>query len=153
MLSGLVNLMYRTRYSDLCYGFNAFWRRHVPLLGFNTVSSAEADGNARLWGDGFEVETLINIRVARAGLIVKEVASYEYRRIHGVSNLNAMSDGLRVLFTILSEHYRSNRPRMKAVHSLANLNYADLTLAGHPVEDLPNRGSIIHVTSRPEMEN
>ena len=51
-------------------------------------------------GDGFEVETLINIRVAQAGLIVREVASYEYSRIHGVSNLNAFSGGLRVLHTV-----------------------------------------------------
>jgi hypothetical protein len=61
----------------------------------------------KLLGDGFEVETLINIRVAEAGLKVKEVASYEYPRIHWVGNLNAFSDGLRVLRTILSEYYYS----------------------------------------------
>ena len=47
----------------------------------------------------------MNIRVAHAKLIVKEVASYEYPRIHGVSNLNAFSDGWRVLRTILYERY------------------------------------------------
>jgi hypothetical protein len=62
-----------------------------------------------LWGDGFEVETLINIRIARAGLAVKEVASYEHSRIHGVSNLNAVSDGWRVLRTIFAEHYHHLR--------------------------------------------
>ena len=41
-------------------------------------------------GDGFEVETLINIRVALVGLTVTEVASFEHSRIHGVSNLNAV---------------------------------------------------------------
>ena len=66
MLGGLVNVLYRTRYSDLCYGFNAFWRCHVPVLGLNVGSSAVVDGNGQLWGDGFEVETLINIRAARA---------------------------------------------------------------------------------------
>src|ERR1700677_3618885 len=74
-LSAAVNLAYGTRYSDLCYGFNAFWRRHVPVLGLDAESAAPAGSNMRLWGDGFEVETLINIRVARAGLVVKEVAS------------------------------------------------------------------------------
>src|SRR6516162_2648609 len=29
-LSTLVNLCYGTRYSDLCYGFNVFWRRITP---------------------------------------------------------------------------------------------------------------------------
>jgi glycosyltransferase involved in cell wall biosynthesis len=141
MLSGLVNVLYHTRYSDLCYGFNAFWRCHVPVLDLNAGSPAAVDGNAQLWGDGFEVETLINIRAARAGLIVKEVASYEYPRIHGVSNLNAMSDGLRVLFTILSEHYRSASRHETPVRSLAALPYIELDLAGDLVEDLPN-GSV-----------
>lgn len=138
MLSGLVNTLYRTQYSDLCYGFNAFWRCHVPVLGLNAESSAMADGNAQLWGDGFEIETLINIRAARAGLIVREVASYEYPRIHGVSNLNAMRDGLRVLFTIISEHYRSGRRRETPARSLTALPHIDIELRGHPVEDIPS---------------
>ena len=77
VLNGLVNVLCRTRYSDLCYGFNAIWRHHVPVLGLDAESAAPADGT-RLWGDGFEVETLMNIRVARAGLAVKEVASFEH---------------------------------------------------------------------------
>ena len=46
---------------------------------------------AELWGDGFEIETLINIRVAQAGLEVAEVPSFEHARIHGASNLNAVA--------------------------------------------------------------
>ncbi|MBV9445186.1 MAG: glycosyltransferase family 2 protein, partial [Streptosporangiaceae bacterium] len=106
VLNALVNILCRTRYSDLCYGFNAIWRCHLPALGLDAESPAPADGT-RLWGDGFEVETLMNIRVARAGLTVTEVPSYEYPRIHGVSNLNAFSDGWRVLRTILVERYQA----------------------------------------------
>ena len=101
-LGGLVNLCYGTRFSDLCYGFNVFWRRHVPVLGLDAMSPPPP-GAGRLWGDGFEVETLIHIRVAGAGLIVAEVPSFEHSRIHGVSNLSAFSDGLRVVRTILAE--------------------------------------------------
>ena len=61
------------------------------------------DGDGRLWGDGFEVETLIHVRVAKAGLVVAEVPSFEHPRIHGVSNLNAFRDGRRVLQTIVAE--------------------------------------------------
>ena len=92
-LSGLVNMLCRTKYSDLCYGYNVFWRRHVPVFGLQTGSDIPVGSGTRLWGDGFEVETLINIRIAQAGLKVKEVASYEHSRIHGVSNLNARRDG------------------------------------------------------------
>ena len=74
MLSGLVNVLCRTKYSDLCYGYNAFWRRHVPVFGLDAESDIPVGSGTRLWGDGFEVETLINIRIAQAGLKVTEVA-------------------------------------------------------------------------------
>ena len=105
-LGTFVNVIYRTRYTDLCYGFNVFWRRHVPVLGLDATSAAPP-GDGRLWGDGFEVETLIHLRIAGAGLAVTEVPSFEYSRIYGVSNLSAFSDGLRVLRTILIERLRS----------------------------------------------
>jgi glycosyltransferase involved in cell wall biosynthesis len=101
-LVAVVNALYSTRYSDLCYGFNVFWRRHVPALGLDATSPPPT-GGGRLWGDGFEVETLIHLRVAKAGLIVAEVPSYEHPRMYGVSNLSAVDDGLRVLRTILAE--------------------------------------------------
>ena len=46
MLSGLVNLLCGTRYSDLCYGYNAFWRRHVPVFGLDADTPAAAGGGA-----------------------------------------------------------------------------------------------------------
>ena len=61
------------------------------------------------WGDGFEVETLINVRIAKAGLRVAEVPSFERRRRFGTTNLNAVSDGIRVLRTIHSERKRGAR--------------------------------------------
>ena len=109
MLNALVNLLCRTRYSDLCYGYNAFWRYYVPVFGLDAETDIPVGSGTRLWGDGFEVETLINIRIAQAELKVKEVASYEHSRIHGVSNLNAVSDGWRVLRTILAERYYYRR--------------------------------------------
>jgi hypothetical protein len=106
-LNLLVNMLYHTRYSDLCYGFNVFWRRHLPIFDLDATSPAPPDGDGRLWGDGFEVETLINIRVAKAGLVIAEIPSFERPRIHGVSNLSTASDGLRVLRTILVERRRA----------------------------------------------
>jgi glycosyltransferase involved in cell wall biosynthesis len=107
LLAAMVNLCYGTRYSDLCYGFNVFWKKHVPVLALDTTSPPSPKGDGRLWGDGFEIETLIHIRVAENGLRVAEVPSFEHPRIHGVSNLDAFSDGLRVLTTILIERRRA----------------------------------------------
>ena len=91
-LNRLVNVLFRTDYSDLCYGYNAFWRHCLPHM---QVTCA-----------GFEVETLINVRVARAGLRVAEVPSIEHERLFGESKLHAVRDGLRVLRTIVVERLR-----------------------------------------------
>jgi glycosyltransferase involved in cell wall biosynthesis len=118
MLSGLVNTLCRTKYSDLCYGYNAFWRHFVPVFGLDVETDVPVDGGTKLWGDGFEVETLINIRIAQADLKVTEVPSYEHSRIHGVSNFSAARDGWRVLRTILTERYYYHN-RRKAQRKLA----------------------------------
>lgn len=102
-LNTFVNVLYGTHYTDLCYGYNAFWARCLPYM--------------RVDCDGFEVETLINVRIAKAGLVVHEVPSYEHPRMHGSSNLHAVRDGSRVLRTILRERLSvasrpSLRPRM-----------------------------------------
>ena len=55
----LVRLLFGGRYSDLLYGYNAFWSWTVPLL--------------QLDGTGFEIETMMNIRALQAGLTVTEV--------------------------------------------------------------------------------
>ena len=120
-LTTFFNARYGRNYSDLCYGFNVFWRRHVPVLGLDPTSP-QPDGDGRLWGDGFEVETLIHVRVAKAGLVVAEVPSFEHPRIHGVSNLNAFRDGRRVLQTILAERHHSRRqPAIGAIQPLIRL--------------------------------
>ncbi|MGH2865254.1 MAG: glycosyltransferase family 2 protein [Solirubrobacteraceae bacterium] len=98
VLNALTGLIHRTSFTDLCYGFNAFWRRILPVLGLEV-----GEGTARRWGDGFEVETLINIRVHSAGLKVTEVPSFEGVRLHGSSNLRAFADGWRVLAIIARE--------------------------------------------------
>ncbi|MFJ5224791.1 glycosyltransferase family 2 protein [Streptomyces sp. NPDC088400] len=89
VLCAAVNAKFGARYTDLCYGYNAFWRRCLDEITLDCT--------------GFEVETLMNIRVVKAGLKVQEIPSHEYDRIHGVSNLRAVRDGLRVLKVILKE--------------------------------------------------
>jgi glycosyltransferase involved in cell wall biosynthesis len=91
LLVAIVNGLYGTRYTDLCYGYNAFWR---DVLGTINITCS-----------GFEVETVINIRIAKAALIVAEVPSVEEARIHGVSKLRPVRDGVRVLRTIVSERF------------------------------------------------
>ncbi|GIW08002.1 MAG: hypothetical protein KatS3mg060_2807 [Dehalococcoidia bacterium] len=91
-LTMLVRVLFGGKYTDLCYGYNAFWRRVLPQLALDA--------------DGFEIETLMNIRALRAELKVAEVHSFEAPRIHGEGRLRAFPDGWRVLKTILRERFR-----------------------------------------------
>lgn len=91
-LTYLVRLLFGGRYSDLCYGYNAFWKGAVPLLQLN--------------GTGFEIETMMNVRALQAGLKVAEVPSFEAERRYGESRLKTIPDGWRVLMTICREWAR-----------------------------------------------
>lgn len=85
----LVRLLFGGRYTDLCYGYNAFWVSALPILALDGV--------------GFEIETMMNVRALREGLHVAEVPSFERSRIHGQSNLRTFRDGWRILRTIFRE--------------------------------------------------
>lgn len=113
VLNGIANVLLFARFTDLCYGYNAFWRDILPILDLPPVGDPAP--HLMNWGDGFEIETLLNCRVAKAGIVVQEVPSVERNRIHGVSNLNAVSDGLRVLRTILVETRRRYQPPVDVV--------------------------------------
>jgi glycosyltransferase involved in cell wall biosynthesis len=111
VLCAIVNRLFRTRFSDLCYGYNAFWRWTLPYIDLPKTDAAPGSAGEMLWGDGFEVETLINVRAAAARLTIAEVPSVEAARLHGVSNLNAFRDGRRVLSTILREYRQARASR------------------------------------------
>jgi glycosyltransferase involved in cell wall biosynthesis len=100
VLGSLVNSLFGTHYTDLCYGYNAFWARHLDTLALEC--------------SGFEVETLMNIRAAEAGLRVHEVASFEHARLHGVSNLRIVMDGRRIARVIVREWRQHRRARRQA---------------------------------------
>ncbi|MBI4233152.1 MAG: glycosyltransferase family 2 protein [Chloroflexi bacterium] len=88
----LVNLLFGARYTDLCYGYNAFWRKALEGIEFHT--------------DSFAVETELNINIHRAHLKIAEVPSYERARFHGQGKLRSFRDGARILKTIFGERFR-----------------------------------------------
>ena len=94
----LANACFNVQFTDLCYGYNAFWQRFLPYLDIDSP--------------GFEVETLMNIRACKANLKVKEVPSFEAVRLFGESKLNALHDGWRIVKTIMRE--RLDRAHLEA---------------------------------------
>jgi hypothetical protein len=99
----MYRILFRNRCTDLCYGYNAFRAEILPLLDIDA--------------DGFEIETLINARVFRAGLKVVEVPSFEARRVHGDGKLRALPDGWRILVTLMRERLRSRESRRVRLHA------------------------------------
>ncbi|HET9729391.1 MAG TPA: glycosyltransferase family 2 protein [Acidimicrobiia bacterium] len=88
-----VRMAFGTRYSDLCYGYMAFWRDVLPAL----------DGPHA----GFEVETMVHIRARQHNMHVVEIPSFERERLSGTSHLHAVRDGLKILRTITRERRRA----------------------------------------------
>ena len=95
ILSALVNMFFGTRYTDLCYGYNAFWAKHLSNLDLDC--------------DGFEIETVMNVRAAKAGLKIHEIPSHEHPRRHGESNLHVFRDGMRIAKFIARERFGNSR--------------------------------------------
>ncbi|MDB5059720.1 MAG: glycosyl transferase [Chloroflexi bacterium] len=96
----LVRFLFGGHFSDLCYGYNAFWSWAVPLLQLNAI--------------GFEIEAMMNVRALQAGLKIVEVPSFEAKRVYGIGRLQTIPDGWRVLKTIWSE-WMSPVPRQAAL--------------------------------------
>ena len=123
LLNMLVNRMFGTQFTDLCYGYNAFWARHLEVLAIDCA--------------GFEIETLMNIRAAKAGLMIQEVPSHERRRIFGASNLRAFRDGWRILKVIIRERAAYRRPTRRRLHVGAPAPAPVPSLAPAPAAVLP----------------
>ena len=82
----LVNLFFRTNYTDLCYGYRGFRKGIINKLGLKE--------------DKFGIETEISIKAAKLGLKVLEVPSFEKKRGSGTGKLRSFRDGYAILKTI-----------------------------------------------------
>jgi len=86
-----MNLLYRTNFTDLCYGYIGFRRERLGAL--------------QLASHGFEIETEMVARAVVTSLRIGEIPSFEARRRYGRSNLRAWRDGSRALRTLLYERF------------------------------------------------
>ncbi|MFI6844063.1 glycosyltransferase family 2 protein [Kitasatospora sp. NBC_00085] len=88
-LLAVVNRLYDASLTDLCYGYCAFRRSFLDALDLRST--------------GFEIEAEMIAHALRSGLRIAEVPSLELPRRSGRSHLHAISDGRRVLRTLISE--------------------------------------------------
>jgi hypothetical protein len=87
-------MLFNPNFTDLCYGYHAFWRHCLQDL--NLVGC-----------HGFEIDTALYLRAVRKQLRIVEVPSFEGYRFYGASNLKMITDGWRVLVTIWLEWFAS----------------------------------------------
>lgn len=90
------NVLFGTHWTDLCYGYHAFWRHCLEVVDVSDTP-------------GFEIDTALYLRAAREQLHVIEVPSFEGYRFFGIGKLQTIPDGWRVLKTIVRERLKKNR--------------------------------------------
>ncbi len=86
----IANLLFSQSFTDLCYGYHAFWRHSLDYMDLENA-------------DGFEVDTAIYLQATRKKLKVVDVPSFEGFRFYGQGKLQTFPDGWRVLRTIFKE--------------------------------------------------
>jgi glycosyltransferase involved in cell wall biosynthesis len=89
MLVALTNLLFGTKYTDVCCGYNAFWKRCLDKV--------------KLSCDGFDYEPILHVKIKKAGFHVAEVPCQDTGRISGTSKLPMLTQGLKAAIAILKE--------------------------------------------------
>lgn len=91
ILTWVLNLLFLTNYTDLCYGYMAFRKEALRKL------------SSYLKSDKFEIETEICVKARILGLNVLEIPSFEHVRHYGISNLSTYKDGFKILKLLIRE--------------------------------------------------
>jgi len=89
MLVALTNVLYGTKYTDVCCGYNAFWKKCLNKIN--------------LFDDHFDYEPVLHVKIKKAGLRVAEVQCGDRGRISGDSKLPMLTQGLKAAISILHQ--------------------------------------------------
>lgn len=87
VLALATSVMVGVRYTDVCSGYNAFWKKNFPLTA--------------LKNDGFEMEQELNVKIAKFGLKIIEVPHSHNVRTSGTSKVNDVMQGIKNLTIII----------------------------------------------------
>ncbi|MBN1644255.1 MAG: glycosyltransferase family 2 protein [Dehalococcoidales bacterium] len=93
VLATASNILAGTRYTDVCSGYNAFWKKAFQKLPLRS--------------NGFNMEQEMNVKIKKVGLKVIEIACIDRGRIGGTSKTKEVQQGLIDLFTIIRESFRA----------------------------------------------
>lgn len=83
------NILYGTRYTDICSGYNAFWKSTFQRL--------------KLTNNGFEMEQEMMVKVKKMGLKVMEMEHHDAGRLGSNSKVSGVKQGLVDWWIIVKE--------------------------------------------------
>ena len=92
VLAGTANVLYGTRYTDVCSGYNAFWKKSIHKFSLES--------------DGFEMEQEMMVKARKAGLKVVEVEHHDAGRLGSNSKVSVLKQGLVDWMLIIRERFR-----------------------------------------------
>ena len=87
------NILHGTRYTDICSGYNAYWKSSFQRL--------------RLTSDGFAMEQEMLVKAKRVGLKVVEITHQDNGRTGGTSKVSGVKQGFTNLLVIMRECFRN----------------------------------------------
>jgi glycosyltransferase involved in cell wall biosynthesis len=93
IIASVFNILFLTRFTDLCSGYNAFWKKSIERIGLDS-------------GDCFEDEPLLVSRAKKMGLKMVEVGHHDRGRISGESKAPSWRQGFKAIKTIVRERLR-----------------------------------------------
>ena len=85
------NILYGTRYTDICSGYNAFWKSTFQRL--------------KLSNNGFEMEQEMMVKAKKVGLKVVEVEHHDAGRLGSNSKVSGVKQGLTDWWIIVRERF------------------------------------------------
>ena len=86
------NLLFDTKYTDVCSGYNAFWRSAFLRL--------------QLTYDGFEMEQEMLVKATKTDLRIVEVNHHYEKRLGGNSKVSDIKQGFLDWIVIIKERFR-----------------------------------------------
>ena len=100
VLAFTCNLLYGTQFTDVCSGYNAFWKNKFLQLDLSYGANEL----------GCSMEQQMIVRAKKAGMKIKEVPHTSHGRISGTSVINgvrqSIKQGFRDWFIIITERFR-----------------------------------------------
>jgi glycosyltransferase involved in cell wall biosynthesis len=88
----VANVVWRTRFSDICYGMFLINRQKYLNLAIEST--------------GFNIEWELMIKAKRKGLRIVEIPSRERKRIYGKTNIHYLRDGSMIARTVFKHAFK-----------------------------------------------